>query len=263
MEVRDYAEGQEVVYTAMETGNFTFSIDKYQTSATYITNKLKQDSFYADRLISGFVPKEARAIAVAMETNLLSKPDSGQVASNSNTINGAKHRYVAGGTNQVITIEDFAKAHFALKKANVPMTNLIAIVDPSVEFELATQTNVINFSQPHPMWEDVMMNGLSTGMRFRKNIFGFDVYTSNYLPSGKSETIDTVAVTNGVANYFFSAAPGVVPLIGLVRQAPVVESEYNKDWQREEYVTSVRYGFALYRPENMVTVLSDNSRVYS
>jgi hypothetical protein len=62
--------------------------------------------------------------------------------------------------------------------------------------------------------------------------------------------------TNGVANYFFSAAPDVLPFVGAIRQAPKVDSEYNKDLQREEYVTTCRYDFKLFRPENLVTVLS-------
>ena len=56
-EVLDYDEGQAVRYTAMDTGNFTFTINKYKSSATYITNKMKQDSFYMSRLVSSFVPK--------------------------------------------------------------------------------------------------------------------------------------------------------------------------------------------------------------
>ena len=263
MEVHDYAEGQEVVYSSLDTGNFQFSIDKYQTSATYITNKMKQDSFYADRLISTFVPNEARAIAVAMETNLLSKPNAGQTASDSNTINGAKHRYVASGTNDVMTISDIIKARYALRKANVPMTNLVGIVDPSVAMSFATQANIVSLMSENPAWDNVVVNGMTTGMRFVVNIGGFDIYESNYLPSSISETIDANAVTNGVANYFFSASPGVLPLVGLVRQAPTVESEYNKDKQREEYLTITRYGFGFYRPENMVTIISDNSQVYA
>lgn len=262
MEVQDYAEGQEVVYTSMDTGNFTFSIDQYKSSATYITNKAKQDWFYADRLMSQFVPSQARAIAVAMETKMLDTPISGQTTSNSNTINGAKHRFVAGGTNQVMALEDFAKAHYALKKANVPLTNLIAIVDPSVGMQLSTLTNLVNVSN-NPRWEGVIADGLTTGMKFTKNVYGFDVYESNYLKSSISETIDSVAVTNGVGNLFFSAVPGLLPIVGLLRQPPMVDSEYNKDMQREEYVTTARYGFGFYRPENMVVVLSDNSRVYA
>ncbi len=250
------------MYTALDTGNFQFSIDQYKSSGTYITNKFKQDSFYADRLVSEFVPSQARALLTAMERRIFTTINSGQTAANSNTINGAKHRYVAGGSGQVIALEDFAKAHYALKKANVPMTNLVAIVDPSVEMEIATLANIVNVSN-NPRWEGIVADGISTGMKFVKNIYGFDVYCSNYLVDNLSETIDGTAVTNGVANHFFSAVQGLLPVVGLVRQAPVVESEYNKDKQREEYVTTCRYGFGFFRPENMVTVISDNSKVYA
>lgn len=263
MEVRDYEEGQEVVYTSLDSGNFQFSIDKYQTSATYITNKMKQDSFYADRIQSMFVPKEQRAIAVAMETNLLSKPNAGQTASDYNLINGARHRFVGGGTNDTLTLTDFAKARYALRKANVPLDNLVAIVDPSVTMAFATQSNLVNLLNTNPAWDRVVVDGMTSGMRYITNIYGFDVYESNYLPTVADETIGGNQVTNGVANYFFSANPSVTPLVGLVRQAPTVESEYNKDLQREEYLTIVRYGFGFYRPENMVTILTDTTQVYA
>jgi hypothetical protein len=67
--------------------------------------------------------------------------------------------------------------------------------------------------------------------------------------------------TNGVANLFFSAASDVLPIIGAIRQPPKVDSEYNKDLQREEYVTTCRYDFKLYRPENAVLVLTDSTAV--
>jgi len=87
-EVIDYDEGQAVRYTAMDTGNFTFTINKYKSSATYITNKMKQDSFYMSRLVSSFVPKQHRAIAKAMEVDILNLGYAGQTASNLNNING-------------------------------------------------------------------------------------------------------------------------------------------------------------------------------
>jgi hypothetical protein len=67
----------------------------------------------------------------------------------------------------------------------------------------------------------------------------------------------------GVNNLFFSAAQDVVPFIGSMRQPPKVDSEYNKDLQREEYVTTMRYGMKLFRPENLVVVLSDTDQVYA
>lgn len=259
-EVLDYDEGESVRYTAMDTGNFTFSINKYKSSATYITNKMKQDSFYMSRLVSSFVPKQHRAIAKAMEVDVLAIGNSGQTASDLNTINGADHRWVAQGTNDVMVPQDFAKAKYALQKANVPMTNLVAIVDPSVEYQLATMTNLTSLAY-NPKWEGVVRDGMSTGMKFVFNIYGFDVYVSQNLPNSISETIDSNSVTNGVANYFFSAAPDVLPFVGSIRQPPKVDSEYNKDLQREEYVTTCRYGYKLFRPENLVTVISDASQV--
>lgn len=259
-EVIDYDEGQAVRYTSMDTGNFTFTINKYKSSATFITNKMKQDSFYMSRLVSSFVPKQQRAIAKAMEVDILNLGYAGQTLSNLNSINGAPHRWVAQGTNNVLVPQDFARAKFALQKANVPMTNLVAIVDPSVELQLSVTTNLVNLSN-NPRWEGIVRDGMSTGMKFLTNIYGFDVYVSQNLPSTLSETISARSVTNGVANYFFSAAPDVLPFVGSVRQPPKVDSEYNKDLQREEYVTTCRYGFKLFRPENLVTVLSDASQV--
>lgn len=260
-EVMDYAEGQGVKYTGMDTGNFTFTINKYKSSATYITEKMKQDSFYMSRLVSSFVPKQSRAIAKAMEIDIMTLGPDGQTASNLNQINGADHRWVGSGTNEVITINDFAKARYALQKANVPMTNLVAIVDPSVEYTLGTLTASSTAMQYNPRWEGIVSSSISTGMKFITNVMGFDVYVSQNLKSGMAETINGKSVTTGVANMFFSAASDVLPFVGSIRQAPKVDSDYNKDFQREEYVTTCRYGFKLFRPENLVVVLTDTDQV--
>jgi len=267
METLDFAEGQAIRYTGMDTGNFTFSINKYKSSATFITEKMKQDSFYMNRLVSSFVPKMARAIAKAMELDALAIGPNSQVAASNNSINGAAHRFMGSGTvNGLVAIspKDFALAKFALAKANVPMTNLVAIVDPSVGYQLETLTNLVNVSN-NPHWEGVIATGLSTGTRFVKNVYGFDVYESQNLPQGLTETIAGTSggtvTTNGVANVFFSAAPDVLPFIGAVRQPPKVDSEFNKDLQREEYVTTTRYDFKMYRPENFVAVLTDATAV--
>ena len=259
-EVLDYDEGQAIRYTAMDTGNFTFSINKYKSSGTYITNKMKQDSFYMSRLVSSFVPKQHRAIMKSMEVDLLAIGNSGQTASGLNAINTAPHRWVTAGTAQIMTVADFAKARYSLQKANVPMVDLVAIVDPSVEYQLSTAANLTNISN-NPRWEGIVRDGMSSGMRFFMNIYGFDCYVSQNLPSAISETVNSIAVTNGVSNYMFSAARDVLPFVGSVRQAPKVDSDYNQDLQREEYVTTSRYGFKLFRPENLVTVLTDASAV--
>ncbi len=148
----------------------------------------------------------------------------------------------------------------ALFKANVPLRDLVAIIDPATAYTLETQTNIVNLLSPNRQWGKIVDDGIITGFKFTYNVYGFDVYISNYLPTIASETINSVTVTSGVANYFFSAAPGdTLPWVGAFRQLPTVYSEFNKDLQQEEYLTVTEYGFKLYRPENMITVLSTAS----
>ena len=257
-----FNEGQAIKYDRLDTGNFQFEIDTYEYSAHSISEKFKRDSFWAANVESAFAPRQHRAIMERIETRILSRGPSGQTPSNLNVINTADHRWVGGGTGERITLEDFARARYALKKANVPLTNLTAVVDPSVTFTLETQANLTNLLTPQPRWSDTIHNGLSTGYQFRFNIAGFDVYESNYLPEGLAETIDGRTTTDGVANQFFSAAPGdTLPLVGAFRQMPTVYSEFNKDLQQEEFMTITEYGFKLFRPENMVVVITDKDVV--
>lgn len=263
-ETADFQENQAVKYNAMATGNFQFSFDKYKYSANAISEKFKRDSYYSQDVIAAFVPRQHRALMEAVETDIFNKANAGQTSGNTNIINLADHRWVAGGTNQSITLPDFARAQYALTKANVPLTNLCAVVDPSMAYTLQTQANLVNLITPQPMWGEVTRDGIVTGFKFRFNVYGFDLYVSNYLPSIASETISGTAVTNGVANYFFSATPGdTVPWIGAFRQEPTVYSEFNKDLQQTEYLTIAEWGFKLYRPENMVTILTSTSAVPS
>jgi hypothetical protein len=253
----DFTEGQAIKYEAFNTGNFQFVFDQYKYSANAISEKFKRDSYYSADVIAAFVPRQHRALMEAVETNILAKGSSGQTSGSTNQINGADHRWVGSGASQAITFQDFARAHYALTKANVPLTNLIAIVDPSVIYTLQTQTNVVNLLSPVRQWTEITNEGGQTGFKFRFNVYGFDIYQSNYLPSISSETISSTTVSTGVANYFFSAAPGdTLPLVGGFRQMPTVYSEFNKDLQQEEYLTICEYGFRLYRPENWVTILT-------
>jgi len=274
LDVNDYVEDTAIQYNALDTGEFQFSITDYISSATYITQKDRQDAFYAAKLEASFVPSMARAIQERVEVDILKQGQpgtaNGQTVANLNSINGAAHRWVGAGTTNSkrhITLEDFARARHSLKKANVPDQNLIAIVDPSVEYLLNTLTNLVNVSN-NPRWEGIVEGGIGQGMQFVKNVYGFDVYTSNRLAlsgtgqTGAVETIDSVASTGAsVANLFFSATQDILPWMGAWRQMPKVDGEFNKDFQREEYVTTARYGLKTYRRENLVTVLSDPSIV--
>lgn len=266
-QVDDYNEDTAVQYRPLDTGEWQFTINEYLSSGTYITKKAEQDMYYMSQLVSSFVPKQRRAILEHFETEVFKAPNTilGATANGQFEINEARHRFSGGGTGGAIELADFAYAMYALKKANVPQTNMIAIVDPEVEFQLNTLSSLVSVSD-NPRWEGIVADGIASGMRFVKNVYGFDVWTSNYLDNAISDAalndreggtpIDWSS-NNGTANLFFSAAGGdIMPWKAAWRQEPEVDMEYNKDYQRTEFVTTARYGVKLYRPENMVMVVT-------
>ena len=192
--VDNYVEGESIKFRNLATGEFQFSITEYLASAHSITDKMKEDSFYMNELVSQFVPKQARAIMTKLETDIMAL-SAQQTANDLNNINGAAHRFVGNGTGERIALADFARANYALTKANVPDSNRVAIVDPSVAFELETLTNLVNVSN-NPRWEGIVETGISRNMRFIKNVYGFDVFSSNYLADA-NETIDSKTTAAG------------------------------------------------------------------
>ena len=66
-----------------------------------------------------------------------------QTTNDANTINGQAHRFDATGTSQVIALADIAKAKLALDKANVSKSGRMAIIDPTVSYQLVQIDNVI------------------------------------------------------------------------------------------------------------------------
>lgn len=264
--MRQAGENNPVVYDTMDTGEFTFVINQYPESAIYITDKAKQDIYYYNQLVAAFLPKMRRAIEENLETNIFVL-QSGQTVNNANSINTAAHRFVArGNTNTTLSLEDFAYAKFALDKAKTSQAR-VAIIDPSQEFVLNTLTNIVNVSN-NAKFEGLVNTGFinsTTGLSFVKNIYGFDVYTSNFLdtPADTAINADTrgsvSAPTTPVANLFFSFGGDETPFKGAWRQMLRVESERNKDLRRDEYVMNGRYGLKLYRPEALVVAISTSS----
>jgi hypothetical protein len=264
--MRETAELTPVVYDAMDTGEFNFTIDRYVESATYITDKAKQDSYYAQQLIGMFPTKMRRALDENLETSVFSLANT-QTVNNANAINGASHRFIAsGGTNTVLSLDDFAKAKFALDKAQAGGTR-VAIIDPSQEYvfnQLVGGQAFIN----NPQFGGIVNGGFVnevTGMRFVKNIFGFDVYVSNFLATPADTAINADGrgsvntPTSPVTNIFMSVGGDLTPFVGAYRQMPRVEYERNKDLRRDEYVMNARFGLKLYRPECLVSVISKST----
>lgn len=260
----DYRENEAVKYLPRDTGRWTFRITEYLQSGTSISKKAMQDAFYTQQLMASFVPDQHRAIMKHFETNLLATSEKDVAANAAVRINDYNHRLAGGGGSGMLELADFAYAKLALDNANVPMSNMIAIVPPEVEYQINTLTNIVSVSD-NPRWEGIIESSMNpTGMKFIKNIYGFDVYTSHYLPTMTDSALADkegnavnlgAAGTNAKASYFFSAAgPDLLPWKYAFRQEPELDTKYEMDFQEYRWVTTARYGTGLWRPENLVTI---------
>ena len=262
----DYVEDTAIKFRPLDTGEYNFTISEYISSGHYITDKAKQDAYYAAMLEASFVPKQRRAIMEHFETTMFTVPDNtiASSATDPYLINGAAHRF-SGGNSGTIELADFAYANLALTKANVPSMNRVSIVPPEVAYYMDTLSNLVQVTN-NPRWEGIVAEGISSDMTFVKNVFGFDVYCSNYLPNSGDLTNAPNALDErdqstagpdftsvaGKPCYFFSATSDILPWLAAWRQQPAVEYIRDGDNLRDKYATTARYGVQLYRPENMV-----------
>lgn len=271
LQVDDWAESVSLPNRRMDTGQFTFNIDEFKGLKVAFTDHFFETSFQANEVLSQTPFEMKRAHDEYVETAIM-KLGNDQTNNDANLINTAKHRFVGGGDGtslptNALTLEDFSYAKFALQKANVPMTGLVCVVGPEQEHIINTLTNIVNVSN-NPMWEGLITTGMmdSTGMRFIKNIYGFDVYVSNYLDKTTADeaaltTYDDTAVadtTGYQTNMFFSMASDMTkPFVGAWGRNPRMVSWRDEDIETEYHQLTSSFGFGLYRPESLVSVLTN------
>ena len=141
-----------------------------------------------------------------------------------------------------------------LFRSNVPVGGRVAIVDPVVA---ATFDKTISFGRDvTPFAENILQNGFAREHNFLMNLYGWNIITSNRLPTG-SFGDGTTTVANGVANVFMCVADdNTKPVMAAWRRMPKVEGERNKDLRRDEYVTSARWGFGTQRVDTLGIVIT-------
>lgn len=266
--LRDIVEDKDIPVDAVDTGQITLTVSEYVGAGNYLTDKLKQDSYKMREFEATLVPKHLRAIKQRYETDLLATANDQTLAA-TNAINSFAHRFIASGTNQVITPDDFIYAKLSMDKAELPDEGRIFICDPLVEATLNSLTNLVNVSN-NPQFEGIVNTGFGKNMRFLKNIMGYDIYISNRLPRVTSEAIDasgtaslvgapsaSSSVTSGIVNQFMCVADDMVkPFMGAWREMPVTEGHRNVRKKRDEFYTTARWGFGLQRSQSIVSLLT-------
>ena len=258
--IQDVQEDTPLSYQAIDTGNVTLSITDYIGDAWYITDVLRMDGSQVEQLHTMRAMESTRALQERVETRFLTICNSSQTASDLNNINGFKHRFVASGTGQIVTLDDFRDMKLSFDKANIPQAGRIAIVDPVVEATLNGLFTTTASTDFNAHFEGMVNEGFAQEHKFVANIFGWDIYTSNRLVRSIDETIDSVAVSGGVANVFMSVLDDQTkPIMRAWRQQPKVETERNMKNKRDEFDVTSRFGFGAQRFDSLGILITDDT----
>lgn len=252
--IQDGAEDVAFDYSPIESGTITMGITDYVGDAWYVNDELREDGAQVEALMAARSTESTRAIQETFESRFLKKCNASQTAANPNTVNGFAHRIASTATNNVMTLDSFIKMKLAFDKANVPVGGRIAIVDPVVA---ATLDGLVSIGRDvTDFGKNIMENGFARDHQFLMNLYGWNIITSNRLPTGTLSD-GTTSVTNGVANIFMSVADdNTKPIMAAWRRMPKVEGERNKDLRRDEFVTSARFGFGTQRLDTLGVVIT-------
>ena len=274
--LQDAAEDTPLNFTNIDTGTITLSITDYIGDAWKVSDDLREDGSQVDTLMAMRAMESTRALGENHETRFLAVANAGQTNANVNLVNGRPHRWIAGGsgvTTRKMALADFVAMKLAFDKANAPAGGRIAIVDPIVEATLNTlisQTSVINNT---PQFQGIVNEGFARDHKFVRNIMGWDVYTSNFLPSKTAtEVIDASAyglagtggsLTSAVgdkANVFMCVADdSCKPVMHAWRRAPQTEGWRAEEERGDKYQVTSRFGFGVQRLDTLGIILTDEA----
>ena len=270
--LQDAAEDTPLNFTNIDTGTITLGITDYIGDAWKVTDDLREDGSQVDTLMAMRAMESTRSLGENHETRFLGTANAGQTAADLNLVNNRPHRWIAGGdaaTTRNIVLADFVSMKLAFDKANAPAGGRIAIVDPIVEATLNTlisQTSVVNNT---PQFQGVLNEGFARDHRFVRNIMGWDIYTSNFLPSlTASEVIDGAAYSlandtaeiGDKANIFMCVADdSCKPVMHAWRRAPQTEGWRDQEERADKFQVTSRFGFGVQRADTLGVILTDSA----
>ena len=260
----DYTENSDIDYSAIDTSRIQLSLTDYVQDGFYVTDKLKLDAGgRADRLWSTRVKESSYAFGKRMEGDLYAAANATQTTANQNLINGQPHRIALAAS---YTAQNFVDAVADIKlsfdKANAPESGRILIVDAQSENVLNKLAGGAVLVSDSPRFEGLLTSGFAKAHRFIRNIHGIDVFVSNLLPvSTASETVNSVAAGVGsqACIAMCVADEDCKPMMGVIRQHPTAAFERQEEKKRDAWSSTAYWGFALYRPESLIVLLTDNA----
>jgi len=268
--IQDAAEDTPLNYSPIDTGTLQLTITDYVGDAWKVSDDLREDGSQVDSLMAMRAMESTRALGENHESRFLSVANLAQTAAGVNLVNGRPHRWVgsAASNARTVTLQDFISMKLAFDKANAPASGRIAIVDPVVEASLNSISNLVSVSN-NPMFEGIVTEGFAKDHKFVKNIFGWDIYTSNFLPtltaaeaidaSGYGLTSETAAIGDKANVFMCIADDSCKPVMHAWRRAPQTEGWRDEETRSDKFQVTSRFGFGAQRVDTLGVILTHPS----
>ena len=269
--LQDAAEDVPMVYNPIDTGVVNLTITDYIGDAWKVSDELYEDGDQVDTLMAMRAQESTRALGEYFETKFLAAANASQTAANINLVNSRPHRWVGSiaGNLRKITFADFIAMKLSFDKANVPQAGRIAIVDPIVEATINGLVLTTNSVSYNPQFEGLMTTGFASSHRFVRNIMGFDIYTSNFLPtktatealnaSSYGLTSETAQIGD-VVNLFMSVADDQSkPIMHAWRRSPKTEGWRDSETRSNKFQVTSRFGFGAQRVDTLGAIITSAS----
>jgi hypothetical protein len=258
--LQESEEDVPLVYNPIESGEITFQITEYVGDAWYVSDDLREDGSQVEQLMAARATEHTRAMQERFETDFLKAAAAPFVAATTGLpINGFAHFEVSAETNNVFGIASLVRMRLAAEKANVPASGRVFIVDPVAEATLNLKVSITN--DVTQFAADIMERGLSTGMRFINNWYGWDIMTSNRLARGAADD-GTTSIADAVFNVGMCILDDQTkPVMGAWRRMPSVEGGRNKDNRRDEFTDTARYGFGIQRIDTLFCIATSPTNI--
>lgn len=255
--IQDGAEDTPINYTPIESGEITMQISDYIGDGWYVTDELREDGAQVDALMTQRSQASTRAIQEVFESRFLKTAALAMANADAYKVNGFAHKIVSAEPNNVFALKHLIAMRLAFQKANCPDAGNIFLCDPIVE---ATLNGLVNItSDVTPFAQAILQNGMTRGMKFVMNLYGWDIFTSNRLHVGEGKD-GTTTIASGVHNLFMNVMDDQTkPIMAAWRRMPKAEGERNKDYRRDEYVVTARFGFGVQRLDTLGVLVTSNT----
>lgn len=260
--LQEVTEDESFTYNPIESGEVQLTITDYPGDAWYVTDEMRQDGSQIDALHTARAAAGNRAFQEHFETRFLEVMNAGQTAGDRNMINGFSHRFKAAGGNLTLVEEDLIDMRLAFDKANVPMGGRVAVVDGVCAAALAKTATLVNNLDATGEAYSLAKDGFDREHMFVTMLHGWQIWTSNRLPTITAETLTFADGTeseavDGVANIFMSMAddntkPGMVAW----RSLPSVETDRDMDNRRDKFSMAGRFGIGVQRVDTLGVIVT-------